>query len=115
MLKPLIYADLVGLSEEDARRALLTAVADQARAKPAHRPVFPGQGTAISTPALAAVQSPRASFPGRAPRGQKALTMWKVKLEFLLEQEAVAYDTAQKFSLSQQIKEAREKIQEIEP
>jgi hypothetical protein len=114
LLGPLIYADLVGLSDEDAKRAVLTAVADQDRAKPAQRPAFPGAGTAASTsPSPAAEPPPPVSFPGGEPPGRKALAVWREKLEFLLAQEAVVSDPNQKFALHKQIAEAREKIREL--
>jgi hypothetical protein len=40
VLRPLVYRDLFGLDEESARRALLTAVAGNAR--PVWKPEFPG-------------------------------------------------------------------------
>jgi tetratricopeptide (TPR) repeat protein len=40
LLRPLIYVDLVELSEQDARQAVLGAM--QARAKPPQKPKFPG-------------------------------------------------------------------------
>ena len=51
LLKPIVYADLVGLNEEDARARLLAAVSDD-RPKPASVP-FP--------------DSPAKPFPGSAP------------------------------------------------
>lgn len=41
MLKPLVYIDLVGLDEEQARERLLNGVSGK-RAKPSKRPQFPG-------------------------------------------------------------------------
>jgi hypothetical protein len=41
MLASVVYIDLVGLPEEDARIAVLGALSE--RAKPAHAPVYPGQ------------------------------------------------------------------------
>lgn len=40
MLRPIVYIDLVGLSEPDARQALLGAMTE--RAKPRREPAFPG-------------------------------------------------------------------------
>ncbi|NEP01895.1 MAG: toll/interleukin-1 receptor domain-containing protein [Symploca sp. SIO2E9] len=42
LLKPLIYADLVNLSEQEAQNAVLGALKD--RAKPDSKPQFPGSG-----------------------------------------------------------------------
>jgi tetratricopeptide (TPR) repeat protein len=49
-----------------------------------------------------------------SPEG-RALQIWKEKLAFLLEQEAVASDPSQKFTLTRQIEEARERIQQLSP
>ena len=43
LLRPLVSRDLFGLAEEQAREALLEAVAGPVR--PDHKPVFPGRGT----------------------------------------------------------------------
>ena len=51
------------------------------------------------------------SSPGSAA---KALKAWEEKLAFLLEQEAIASDAGQKFSLAHQIEKAREKIRELQ-
>jgi TIR domain len=40
LLKPIVYVDLIGLSEEDARQATLDAMKE--RAKPPIKPKFPG-------------------------------------------------------------------------
>jgi hypothetical protein len=117
LLKPLIYADLVGLTQEEARGAILTAVSD-ARPKPAKAPAFPG----ATRGALRSSSSPAPAFPGTLvtlSRGlrdgspqSRALAVWKEKLAFLEEQEALASDASQKFSLKKQIEEARERIGE---
>ncbi|MCP3962502.1 MAG: toll/interleukin-1 receptor domain-containing protein, partial [bacterium] len=57
ILGPIVYADLVGLGEEEAARVLLKAFAE--RAKPDEAPVFPG---ALSF----SIASERPSFPGAA-------------------------------------------------
>ncbi len=49
--------------------------------------------------------------PKTAPSG--AVAIWQEKLEFLLEQEAVTADPAQRFQLRKQIEECRAKIQEL--
>jgi hypothetical protein len=59
LLKPLIFADLVGLSQDEAKQAVLTAVAD-GRPKPAQAPAFPGAGA----PGQAAGSGPAPVFPG---------------------------------------------------
>jgi hypothetical protein len=105
LLKPLIFADLVGLTPDEAKKAVLTAVADGRPGKPATAPAFPGS----SQPAAPAASGPAPAFPA-APSG--ALALWKEKLEFLEEQEAIAVDPAQKFALRKQIEEAKAKIRE---
>jgi len=52
LLKPLIYADLVGLPAEAAKAAVLTAVSDD-RPKPAQPPAFPGTAADPASPAPA--------------------------------------------------------------
>jgi len=109
LLKPLIFADLVGLSQDEAKQTVLTAVAD-GRPKPAKAPVFPG-----AAPQPAASPGPAPVFPGTAqaahvPSG--ALALWMEKLAFLEKEEALAADGAQKFALKKQIEEARAKVRE---
>jgi hypothetical protein len=120
LLKPLIFADLVGLTQEEAKQNVLTAVADD-RPKPKQAPAFPG-----AAPAQAHT-SPAPAYPGGrpaqatpAPGGgspqNRVLALWKEKLTFLEEQEAIAVDPAQKSALKKQIEEARGKIREhVEP
>ncbi len=107
LLKPLIYADLVGLAPDAAKNAVLNAVQD-GRIKPAVTPAFPGSPGAPATVAPAA-----APFPGSAPEPGGALTIWRRKLQFLEEQLAIASDPAQKFTLEEQIREAGEKIRQL--
>lgn len=128
MLRPLIYADLVGLTQDEAKVALLTAVSDR-RPKPDQPPGFPGPtrgpGAALGTrgdirkgsslgppPAFPGAASALTRGPGTAPPG-RALSLWREKLAFLEEQEPLAVDPAQKFSLRKQVDEAREKIREL--
>lgn len=49
------------------------------------------------------------------PAARTAVDVWREKLDFLLVQEAVLSDPAQKFTLGEQIKEARAKIAELDP
>jgi hypothetical protein len=61
----------------------------------------------------------RKMYPGK-PAGEKsagesdALDLWRQKLDFLQQQEAVVADPVQKFALAEQIKEAKAKIAELE-
>ena len=50
---------------------------------------------------------------GKERQGKKALRTWREKLDYLLEQEAVLSNPAQKFELTKQIEEARRKIREL--
>jgi hypothetical protein len=106
LLKPLIYADLVGLAPDAAKKAVLTAVSDQ-RPKPAQPPVFPGT-------TAAATASPAPVYPAAPPPKTEsgALALWREKLAFLEGQEPLAVDANQKFALKKQIEEAREKVRE---
>jgi len=61
MLATQIYAELVGLSEDAARTALLGALEE--RAKPEQSPPFPGVTTTTTSP----------PFPGNAPKSPKPL------------------------------------------
>ena len=58
LLEPLIYIDLVGLDQDQARERLLSGMIGL-RAKPSKRPRFPGRGQGAKSPALfpGAVQS----------------------------------------------------------
>jgi hypothetical protein len=46
MFRSIVYIDLVGLDDEEAKRALLTGVSKE-RAKPLTKPIFPGKQEAI--------------------------------------------------------------------
>jgi tetratricopeptide (TPR) repeat protein len=115
LLKPMIYADLVSLSPEAAKAALLTAVSDD-RPKPKQAPAFPGAASAQThtgpAPAFPGGPAQAAPAPGGGSPRSKALTLWQEKLAFLEEQEAIAVDPAQKFALKKQIDEARGKVRE---
>ena len=63
VLRPLVFRDLFGIDEGQARQVLLDAVAGPRR--PAHKPVFPGQGASSSISGMKTV-GPR--LPGRVPR-----------------------------------------------
>jgi len=57
LLKPVIYIDLVGLDEEEAKKRLLQGILEE-RAKPTHIPPFPGEKAKLIKP----------RFPGTLPR-----------------------------------------------
>ena len=42
-----------------------------------------------------------------------ALVIWREKLDYLQQQEAITADAAQKFALKKQIEEAQQKIREL--
>jgi hypothetical protein len=58
----------------------------------------------------ASTVSPPAPKPSTAG---SALAIWRLKLDYLRQQEAIVSDAAQKFALSQQIEEAKAKIAEL--
>ena len=119
MLKPMIYADLVGLDASEAKEVLLSAL--QERAKPAQTPPFPGANAGPTSSsgramprAVAYPKQPQANpKQPQAKVGSSALSLWREKLEFLREQEALAVDASQKFALRKQIEEAESKIREL--
>ena len=51
--------------------------------------------------------------PPPSPDGSSALKVWEEKLAYLLQQEAIVSDPAQKFSVQKSIEEAKEKIREL--
>ena len=63
ILRPMLYRDLFGLEEDEARRVLLEAVAGPAR--PGQPPVYPGRSTSRR---LTAVDVPGPRLPGTLPR-----------------------------------------------
>ena len=63
VLRPLVFKDLFGVDEGQARQVLLAAVAGPRR--PDHQPVFPGHGTPEGTSRVGA-EGPR--LPGSVPR-----------------------------------------------
>jgi len=115
LLEPVIYVDLVGLPAEEAEKVLLQGIAE--RAKPTERPRFPGGEITrggFSLGGSERVVTRPAPFPGEAARGGgKAVAIWREKLDFLEEQEAILADPAQRFALRHQIEEARAKIAEL--
>ena len=64
LLLPIVYADLVDKSEDDARDALLKAVSTK-RGKPATAPSYPGAGPRSSTPSTPSTPAP--AFPPTLP------------------------------------------------
>jgi tetratricopeptide (TPR) repeat protein len=64
LLGQIIYVDLVGLSEKEARNALLGAFAE--RAKPAQAPAFPGATPAAGQPTHRRVMPGPVQYPGAA-------------------------------------------------
>lgn len=109
LLKPLIHADLVGSTQDEAKIAVLNAVSNDLRIKPSEAPIFPGvQSGVLNYPGVPVLsEGPKASSSGRV------LTIWMEKLEFLREHEALANDAAQKFTLRKQIEEALRRIQDL--
>jgi TIR domain len=111
LLRAINSIDLVGKGPEEAEQLLLESVAD--RGKPAVKPKFPGQAAASDGSRRVApdpVPFPAEPMPFQHKR---AVEVWKEKLGFLQEQEAILSDPAQKFAVRKQIGEARAKIREL--
>ena len=73
--------------------------------------IITGDGVEINLPSTGApFPGPTASTP---PTDSDAIAIWKEKLAFFREQEAVTADPAQKFALKKQIAEAEAKIREL--
>jgi hypothetical protein len=112
LLQSVIYVDLVGLPPEEAEKNLLQGIAE--RAKPAVKPPFPGEISKGSFGLGERVAPRPVPFPGQPARtGGKAAAIWREKLDFLQEQEAIVADPAQRFALRKQIEEARAKVAEL--
>jgi hypothetical protein len=69
MLRPLVYVDLVGLSEADANQRLLEALPE--RAKPEQKPAFPEAGMSDSTTLVALGLTESKAFPSALSRVQQ--------------------------------------------
>ncbi|MDX1998257.1 MAG: TIR domain-containing protein [Thermoanaerobaculia bacterium] len=108
MLKTLIWEDLVGLTPDAAKEAVLAAVR-AGRAKPPGPPMFPGVAGIAGRRSRPGPPYPVAPLPVGNP---KALALWSEKLAFLEQQEALAVEANQKFALLKQIEEARRKVRE---
>jgi hypothetical protein len=99
-------------TSESAYRDLYDALLDQAGVEPGvigtlqRKSRDRGQPLRFDDSNVAGTHGPRV-----APSG--ALAIWQEKLDFLLEQQAVAADPAQKFQLRKQIDECRAKIREL--
>ena len=108
LLATRIYADLVGLAQEDARTTLLNAL--QERGKPDTAPAFPGLAVSRVPSGSQPLATTPTSFPGAA---SPAVAVWQEKLDFLRHHEAITADPAQKFALKKQIEEVEQKIREL--
>jgi hypothetical protein len=69
MLRPIVYVDLVGLSEPEAKQTLLDAL--QQRAKPEQKPAFPEMGESGVIPASERVVEEPKTFPSALSRVQQ--------------------------------------------
>lgn len=105
LLAQVIYTNLVGLNEEDAKIAILGDLNE--RGKPMQAPSYPG--SALNTNVSAAANKPK-PFPEK-PK-VSPLQAWEEKLEFLQVQEAEISDHSQQFTLKKRIEEAKRKIEE---
>uniref|UniRef100_B8HMW8 TIR domain-containing protein n=1 Tax=Cyanothece sp. (strain PCC 7425 / ATCC 29141) TaxID=395961 RepID=B8HMW8_CYAP4 len=70
LLRSIVYADLVGLSEPDAKQALLSAVA-KGRAKPEDKPGFPDSSVSTSPTVEKQVITEPKPFPSAVSRVQQ--------------------------------------------
>jgi hypothetical protein len=113
LLKAINYIDLLGKEPAEAERLLLESIAD--RGKPAVKPKFPGQAAASDGSQRVAPDPVPFPFPAEPapPQRNRAVEVWKEKLGFLQEQEAILADPAQKFAVRKAIEEARAKIREL--
>ena len=102
LLAERIYTDLVGLSEEDAKKKLLDSLKE--RGKPEHSPSFPGSESNPDEDNPIQVKT----FPGK---GSNAVAIWQEKLDYLREQEAIVSDPSQKFEIKKHIQEAEAKLE----
>jgi hypothetical protein len=106
LLTTRVYVDLVGLSESEARVALVGVIRD--RVKPDTPPPFPGpSGDERGT---LPVIDRRQHFPGQK---STALEVWREKVEFLQSQEPIISGSEEKFALRKLIEEAKRKIAEL--
>lgn len=69
MLRSLVYVDLVGRSEADAKQTLLDALRE--RAKPEQKPTFPATSVAEAVPAAERVIAAPKAFPNALSRVQQ--------------------------------------------
>ena len=67
LLRPLVYRDLFGVAEDEARRALLDAVAEP-KGRPGSEPVFPGHGKPGGLSVLSGLGGAGPRLPGTMPR-----------------------------------------------
>ena len=109
LLATIIYADLVGLTESDARETLLAAL--RVRGKPEMPPAFPGPHAPGSSKLATARSMPdKQPFPGSP---STSVLVWKEKLEFLERHETIVSNPDQKSSLTRQIVQAKAKVREF--
>lgn len=98
------------LTTEAAYHSLYDALLDQAGVEPgALGPILRKgrrQGTPLTFENAEPAQKP-------ALRASQAAAIWREKLEYLQEQEAICSDPAQKFTLRKQIEEAESKLREL--
>ena len=99
LLAPIVYLDLVGLLENDARTALLGAF--RIRNKPASEPAFPG-----SVPPTPRVSPPQPSYPGVAETISRPIAE-------ILSSVAEGSDQSRRLSASQRLQFMRQSPQKL--
>lgn len=109
LLLPLIYIDLVGLSEDEARTALLEGL--RPRGKPETAPQFPGRRRATGGTRSAEVSLAQKPFPGEA---SSSPDVWEEKFGFLRQQEALVIDREQRSAIRNQLAMAEQRLRELQ-
>ena len=105
LLAQIIYTDLSGLNEHDAKATLLQDLRE--RGKPSEAPEYPG------TPAHMEMKAAdKKGIPFPEMQTMSPLLAWKEKLAFLQIQEAEISDAVQLFTIRKRIQEAKERITE---
>ena len=103
-----VSKSLASLSKEERLAVLSVVCSDLIKIKqpPEPQPTTPA-------PAVQTIQPASVLGSGTTPPSSPALSVWREKLDFLLEQQAITADPAQKFQLKKAVEEARQKIKEL--
>lgn len=119
MLRPIVYVDLVGLSEAEAKQTLLAAMAE--RAKPAQKPMFPETSSSeISSDEERVIETPQA-FPSALSRVQQIqekslqqrLNSLAEDYEALARQRDYTTNVAERNAIERQMKAIAEDLEKV--